>query len=174
MIISLIIAFVVLILDQASKLYIVKNYELDEINYVIKDFLYITRTENPGAGWSMLSDATWLLCIISLLATAALVYIIVVYVKKFKNILLAVSLGMILGGTAGNLIDRFLTTIKVRDGVVDMVGMWIGSYQWPIWNVADGFLVVGVILLGIWGVIYLDRRRPDDKEVHSEGEEFRD
>lgn len=159
MIVAFIIAVIVVLLDQITKLIVLINVSEGDSIYLVNKFLYITKTFNTGAGWSIMDDNTIILLAISCAATAILSYIIVKYIKSFINQkLLTISLGFILGGCFGNLIDRFLTVIHQRDGVVDFVGMWIGKYQWPIWNIADAFLVVGIIILAIWMLFFTDKK----------------
>lgn len=179
MLVAFIVAAAVLLIDQISKIIVMVRLDETDYNELIKDFLYFTKVYNKGAGWGMGSGATWLLAIISIAATAAISYGIYKYIKTFKdNKVLAIAAGLCLGGTAGNLIDRVLTVVKARDGVVDFIGMYIGSYEWPVYNIADAALVVGIILFAVWGFFLYDRKAPvnnlnsdkeaeDDKEVHS-------
>lgn len=161
--ISFIIACAVVLIDQITKLLTLLFVDSSDEIYLIKGFIYITKEFNTGAGWSILSDNTALLMLISLVASIAIIYIIYKYIKSFKeNKLLSISLGLILGGAVGNLIDRFLTVINQRDGVVDMVGTWIASYHWPTWNIADGMLVVGVILLAVWAIFFAGKEKNHD------------
>ncbi len=164
MVIAFIIAVSVILIDQITKIVIMNTFSVDETKYLIKDFLFLTKVYNKGAGWSILSDKTIVLVLVSLIASAVIIYLIIKYFKMLKeNILLSISCGLILGGTVGNLIDRFLTVIKQREGVVDFVGMWIGNYQWPVWNIADAALVVGIILIAVWGILFYGKKGDNDE-----------
>jgi signal peptidase II len=122
---------------------IVKKMQYGESIEVIKDFFYITSTRNRGAAWSILQGQMWFFYVITLAVVIALVY----YIRKMakKSILLGVSLALMLGGAIGNFIDRVF-----RQEVVDFVHTYIFNYSFPIFNVADASLSVGVVLLIIY------------------------
>lgn len=105
---------------------------IDQISklIIIKNFSYI---KNTGAAWGILNNSQLLLIIISIIIT---LYII----KYFKNYPLEFSL--ILGGTIGNLIDRIF-----RSYVIDFIN--INLFNYPLFNFADTFIIIGAILLGI-------------------------
>lgn len=106
---------------------------------------------NDGAAFSNLRGSRILL---SLIACAAIVLLCVIARRtKAEQRLQRVAYAMIAGGALGNLVDR------VRDGaVVDFVRWKIGGHQWPIFNVADVALVIGVALLLLESIAA--RRRP--------------
>ncbi|MGD6879460.1 signal peptidase II [Bacillus infantis] len=137
-----IIALFVIALDQLTKWLIVKNMELGESIPVIENFLYITSHRNRGAAWGILEGQMWFFYVI----TVAVIIGIVYYIKtasKGKR-LLGIALGLMLGGAIGNFIDRVF-----RKEVVDFVNTYIFGYDFPVFNVADSSLVVGVIILMI-------------------------
>jgi signal peptidase II len=128
---SLIVASIIII-DQITK-YIVLKLLKPVINVKLFPFLYLTYTENTGAGFSILQNQKILLIILSILIIGFLIY----YYKKFKkNEQFPIQL--ILGGAIGNLIDR------ISHGfVIDFINIRI----WPIFNVADSAISIGIILL---------------------------
>ncbi|MBM4764001.1 signal peptidase II [Bacillus sp. B15-48] len=137
-----IIAAVIIFLDQVTKWIIVKFMELGESIQVIENFLYITSHRNRGAAWGILQGQMWFFYIITIVVVIALIY----YMQKEAKgkMLLGVSLAFMLGGAIGNFIDRLF-----RKEVVDFVDTYIFSYNFPIFNVADSALVIGVGLLMI-------------------------
>jgi signal peptidase II len=135
-----IIAFLVILLDQVTKWLVVKKMNLGESITVIEDFLYITSHRNRGAAWGILQGQMWFFYIITVIVIFGIIYYIQKYAKG--KILLGLSLGLMLGGAIGNFIDRV-----VRKEVVDFVNTIIFSYDFPVFNVADSSLVVGVGLL---------------------------
>lgn len=168
--ISFIIAAAVVLIDQITKLVVEINYVKDEVHTLIGSFLYLTKVYNTGAAWSSFSDNTVFLVILSLVASVLFIFLIMRFVKPFKqNKLLSISAGFILGGTVGNLYDRFLTSIDKRNGVIDMIGVNFGSYSFPVFNVADSFLVVGAILLVIDVLFFMEKReeKSNDKDIDS-------
>jgi signal peptidase II len=137
-----IIALFIILLDQWSKFLVVKKLELGESIKVIDDFLYITSHRNRGAAWGILQGQMWFFYIITVIVIIG----IIVYIHKETKgkRLLGVSLGLMLGGAIGNFIDRV-----VRKEVVDFINTFIFGYDFPVFNIADSALVVGVMLLMI-------------------------
>ena len=115
-------------------------------------FLY---TQNTGAAWSMFSGSTVALIIISVIVIALLgVY---VFASKTKNPLFYVSLGLIVGGAIGNLIDRIFLGY-VRDFIK------LEFMNFPIFNTADCFLTVGVVCLVVYYLIEVVKESKKKKE----------
>ncbi|TKC18593.1 signal peptidase II [Robertmurraya kyonggiensis] len=153
-----ILALVIIVIDQLTKWLIVKNMDLGESIAIIKDFLYITSHRNQGAAWGILQGQMWFFYIITLVVIVGIVYYMAKHTKGKK--LLGISLGLMLGGAIGNFIDRVF-----RKEVVDFVDTYIFGYDFPIFNVADSALVVGVALL----MIQMFREEREAKEkAHGE------
>lgn len=110
---------------------------LDTSRPVIEGVISIAHIRNYGAAWSMLIGQRWFFIIISLVALAVILY----YLKrKWSNWGYGLGLALLLGGTLGNFIDR------LRLGyVVDMIQL--DFINFPIFNVADSALTLGVIVL---------------------------
>lgn len=137
-----ILGIAIIFLDQVTKLLVVKFMELGESIPLIDGFLYLTSHRNEGAAWGMLQGRMWLFYIIT-------VFVIVVLVMFYKreaktSLLLQTSLVLLLAGAIGNFIDRLFF-----QKVVDFVDTIIFGYDFPIFNVADASLTVGVILMVI-------------------------
>jgi signal peptidase II len=134
------IALFVIAIDQVSKWLIVKNMELGTSIPIIDNVLYITSHRNRGAAWGILENKMWFFYII----TVVFVGFIVFYMKKYAKTdrLLGISLGLILGGAIGNFIDRVF-----RQEVVDFIHVYIFSYNYPVFNIADSALCIGVVLI---------------------------
>ncbi len=159
MVIAFIIGLVCVIVDQISKLIVMNHMVEHELITVIPNLLKFRFVYNTGAAFSSMSNSVVFLTIVSLAATCAISYCIVKF-SDFKNKkFLTIVMGLLLGGTAGNLIDRFLTAIHARKGVVDFIELYIGSFNLVFgstFNIADSFLVVGCVLLIIY-LIFLDK-----------------
>ncbi len=125
----------VLFLDQLSKFLAASFLQLNTPVLLIKDFLNLSLVHNRGAAFGILKNQLFVFVIISLVAIALILY----HLKdKKKSILSSISLSLILGGAAGNLIDR------LRFGfVIDFLDFRI----WPVFNLADSAITIGVILL---------------------------
>ena len=136
------ITIIGIILDQISKLLIVSKLPLGESKTIIKKFFYITHVNNTGAAWGIFSNNTILLIIISILFTGFFIYFIEHNKLKLYE---EISSGLILSGIIGNMIDRIF-----RGYVVDFLNFYIFGYDYPVFNIADTFIVVGVIVLCIF------------------------
>jgi len=145
--IAVVIALLVIVLDQVSKWVIRSSLPLYK-KIEILPFFDLTHLRNTGAAFGILRDLPDSLRM-PLFAAVLLVAIIVIFffLKKTpaQDKLMIISLSLILGGAIGNSIDRF------RLGyVTDFLGFhWFGNlnYQWPPFNVADSAITIGVILI---------------------------
>ncbi|MDQ2087221.1 signal peptidase II [Herbivorax sp. ANBcel31] len=137
----LIIIFVIA-LDQFTKYLVINNIEIGASITMIEKFFYLVHWRNKGAAWGIMQDRTIILIVMTILISIFLVF----YMYKNNNKVLRISLSMILGGAIGNLIDRVLRP----EGVVDFLNFYIFSYNFPAFNVADTFITVGTIILGIY------------------------
>ena len=143
--IALPLALGVILLDQATKLWIVKNVTLYTTRPVVPGFFNIVHVLNRGAAFGFLNrtDIQWQTYFF--FAAAALAVIIIFHLLRMAgddNKLLILGLGSILGGAIGNLIDR------IRTGeVVDFLDFYYKSYHWPAFNVADIGIFLGSLAL---------------------------
>ncbi|MDW5300575.1 MAG: signal peptidase II [Sedimentibacter sp.] len=139
-IIGIIFVFSVLS-DQLTKIWAVNVLKNGESIKLIGNFLRFTYAENKGAAFSILQNQLWFFIIMTIVMLVVLTYIFF----KTKNItnLSRLSIAMIAGGAIGNFIDR------LRFGyVVDFIDVRFGSfYNFPIFNIADSFVVCGTILM---------------------------
>ena len=110
---------------------------------VIQNFNF-SMVWNPGVSFGMLQNAgIWPLVVLTLAISAVLLYCLIKSETTFESL----SYGMIIGGALGNLIDRF------RFGAVaDFLDVYVGTYHWPAFNVADACISIGVVLLLIQGI----------------------
>lgn len=114
---------------------------------VIDHFFYITSHRNRGAAFGILQNQRGFFLII----TTSIVIFIAYYLWKSrdKHVLLLVSLSLILGGALGNLMDRIYC-----GQVTDFLDFRFGGYSFPIFNVADSLIVIGVSLLLLLLLLY--------------------
>lgn len=133
------ISVLVFIIDQVSKAIISSFLVLNKSVKVIKNFFYLTYINNSGASWGILSNQRYLLVILSVIA----IIILLRYTNSFKNTKFnMIGLGILLGGIVGNLLDRVIFGY-----VRDFLDIYIFKYNFPIFNIADICIVVGVIML---------------------------
>ncbi len=150
----LILFAVFLIFDQLTKVFFTDKY-IPVINGVFS----FTYTQNTGAGFSVLSGKVWLLILLSVLFLIGLV--VFNHFQKNKSKLYKVSYVLILSGAIGNLIDRIFLGY-VRDFLsFDLI-------HFPVFNIADSCLTIGIILLCIFFVFY---DKPKDKNLVKEGQD---
>ena len=135
----IILTILVILVDFFSKYMVSKLMTVNETINLIDNFFRITYVKNTGAAFSMFSNNTILVIIISVVIIGFLLFYI--YKNKGNNKLENVSYAFILGGAIGNLIDRL-----VYGYVIDFLDFEILSYNAPIFNLADTFIVIGVIL----------------------------
>ena len=134
-----ILAISIFIIDQLSKSIISTYLKLNQSIEVIKDFFYLRYINNTGASWGILSNSRILLIILSLIA----IIILIRYMYSFKETKLNyIGFGFLLGGILGNLSDRLL-----HGYVKDFLDFIIFNYDFPVFNIADIFIVLGVIIL---------------------------
>lgn len=131
------IALFVILLDQVTKWVIVRYMELGDSIEIISGFLYITSHRNRGAAWGILQGQMWFFYIV----TVIVVVMLVLYIQRLKphQRLFGIALSLMLGGAIGNFIDRIF-----RKEVVDFIDTYIFTYNFPIFNIADSALVIGV------------------------------
>lgn len=136
----IIISIFILLIDQVTKalasIYLTLNKSLD----IITNFFSLTLTNNYGAAFGIFKYSNALLII----ATLIILIILYKYMHSFKkNMRNKIAFGFILGGVFGNLIDRI-----IKGYVIDFLDFKIFNYDYPVFNVADIAIVIGVILLG--------------------------
>jgi signal peptidase II len=146
-VLMLAIAGAVIILDQLTKVWILTTMRIHEGFPVIDGFFNIVHVRNPGAAFGFLAGASPAFRSLFFIAvTAVAILIILQYLRKARvgELWLVVALALIIAGAVGNLIDR------IRFGeVVDFLDVYIGTYHWPAFNVADSAITCGAILLAL-------------------------
>ena len=151
------IAVGVLALDRFTKRLVAKDISLHDSITVIKRVFYITHVENRGAAFGLFNDspAHWKIALLVAFSVIALVIVSALLWRNHAMTVTAVGLSLILGGALGNLWDRVL-----NGKVVDFLLVYIGSYQWPAFNVADSAIVVGAGLL-VYEILFV--KTPEKK-----------
>ncbi|MBM7565734.1 signal peptidase II [Paenibacillus sacheonensis] len=156
------LAVFVLVVDYASKKWVEHSLAMYETKHVLGDFFIITSIRNKGAAFSILQEKRTLFLIITLIVVAGIVWYLMKNRKSGKVLLLS-GLGLVLGGAVGNFIDRLL-----YGEVVDFLQFTFGSYVFPIFNLADSGICIGV------GMILLDAlltSKNENGDSNSNGQE---
>ena len=138
--VSLLVAILVIVFDQVTKWFIATSMKIGDSYEVIPNFLNITSHRNNGAAWGILSGKMGFFYIITLII---LVVLIVFYIKEAKfNLFMQVAISLLFAGALGNFIDRIL-----HSEVVDFIDTNIFGYDFPIFNIADSSLTIGVLFV---------------------------
>jgi signal peptidase II len=142
----------VIVLDQVTKLIVRTHMTLYENVTIIPNWLDLTYTRNAGAAFSMFVGLPpWFrIAFLASLASIALVVLVVLLIQAERITINSVAFAFILAGAAGNLIDRAL-----RHGeVIDFVRVHYYSLSYPVFNVADSAITIGVTLI-IIGALFV-------------------
>jgi len=148
MVIGILIIIGIVILDQVTKLMILNNVQYAADIVVIPDFFSITHRLNTGAAWSVFEGQMTVFYLITIVA-------LVIFGYYFKDIdfkskkMYSLGISILIGGTIGNFIDR----IRIQ-GVIDFLDFIIFGYDFPVFNVADVALNVGIGLFMIAVILY--------------------
>ena len=135
----LIVSLIILVLDQLSKIIVSSFLNYKESIKVIYNFFNITYVYNEGAAWSIFSGKRFLLILIALIGSYFIYKEIGKYKDNKRNI---IGFGLLLGGISGNLLDRlFLGYVR------DFLDFKIFGYDYPIFNIADSAILIGLIII---------------------------
>ncbi len=149
----LVLSVLVVGLDQYTKYLVVTHLQVFQTIHVLP-VLNITRLQNTGAAFSLLSNASgwqrWFFVVLALGVSGAL--LIWMGRAYYYQVGLLAALSLVLGGAVGNAIDRVM-----RGHVVDFVDLHYGALHWPAFNVADSAITVGVVLFVIQALRGKDR-----------------
>ena len=154
-------ALIAITLDLVSKILVVANIKpYDSGKRLLGGAIYLVQARNSGAAFSVGTGATVILTLISVVV----VVIIARAARRLTSTGWAISLGLVLGGAIGNLIDRFFRAPSPGKGhVVDWISLFANDgHVWPIFNLADSSIVVGgitAVLLSLFGVDFSSHRK---------------
>lgn len=139
------VAIAAIVADQVTKRAIEHRLALEESHRVLP-FLSITHVRNNGIAFGIFPGK---LAVVSVLTAAAVVWMLVHFARSgSRHVLFPVALGLLVGGSISNLADR------IRDGhVTDFIHI----SHWPTFNLADSFIVIGVVLLAL-GLIRVEHQ----------------
>ena len=142
--VAIVLVVALVVLDQLTKKHFKALCEQVGTITVIENFFFFKYTFNTGAAWSFLADKSWAQIVFKIITVISLIAFIVLFVFAYKKNYkwLQYSLAITVAGTVGNFIDRLLL-----NGVMDFISFQFGSYFFPVFNVADICLTVGVIMI---------------------------
>jgi signal peptidase II len=135
----------VVILDRATKAWFETQTYEGWTHQLVHNFIYLVHSRNPGIAFGVLADhaslATRILLVTGSVAVIGIISWLLVGLKT-GGPMTAAGLALILGGATGNVTDRIL-----HGAVTDFFEVWLGSYRWPAFNVADSAITIGAILV---------------------------
>ena len=141
----LVVSLVIVVVDQATKIYIMNTMRLHESIPIIPGYFNLTYIRNPGAAFGILasSSSAFRLVFFVLTAIIALGLLGMIFYRLHPEDLWGqLTISSIFGGAIGNLFDR------LRFGeVVDFLDVYVNGYHWPAFNVADSAISIGVVSL---------------------------
>ncbi|MCA9754517.1 MAG: signal peptidase II [Candidatus Eisenbacteria bacterium] len=135
-------ASLILVLDIVTKQIVYRSMTLGQSIPVLGDFLKWTYIHNDGAAFGLFQGNRWFFVGVSVLSI--LVLVTLAHSARYRRPFLLFSLGLILGGAVGNLLDRLWL-----GEVIDFANFGIGNHRFPFFNIADSGISVGVALLAI-------------------------
>ena len=148
------IAAVLVAVDQLVKYLVMTNISFEEHVPFIPYILELTYVENTGAAFSIFSEHTWMLALVSLVMSIVLA--LALWKGLFKHPFGKLALTLLLAGAVGNLIDR-----AFRGFVVDMFNVLFMNFA--VFNVADICVVAGGIAAGVYYLFLMDKLEPHEE-----------
>jgi signal peptidase II len=133
------LAAIVVVLDQLTKAWLTSFLAPGQSTSIVGDYVRLVHGQNNGALFGLFRESALLFAIVSV---GVIALIVGYHARSGRSVYLSVTLGLLLGGAVGNLIDRF------RLGyVVDFVDLGIGTFRWYTFNVADAAISLSLVLL---------------------------
>ena len=148
MVLWLLLAILIIVFDQAVKLWVINNIGATDSIKAIPGVIDFVNVKNTGAAFSFLSEKSYGILILSIVSVLFCIGVVIYVIKKRpKNKLLMFSLSLMLAGALGNAIDRI-----ARGFVIDFIETKFISF--PVFNIADISITVGAVLLIIYVLFF--------------------
>jgi signal peptidase II len=143
-------AATVVICDQLSKHAILHLFagRAPDDHVVVAPFFNLLLTRNSGISFGMFNGVPGANALVFSLAAAAVIAILFYWLTRVDNRFLAIAIGLIIGGAAGNVIDRLL-----GGSVIDFLDFHLGAWHWPAFNIADSAICLGVVAMLLEGLV---------------------
>ena len=139
-ILLLLIALPVIVVDRITKAWAEANLQLGQPQEILGSFLQFNLVYNPGAAFSIFTDATWVFTVFAISFSVFLI----VFAGRIVRLPWKIAAGLGLGGAIGNLIDRIVNEPGIAQGhVVDFIMI----PYWPIFNIADSSMSIAVVII---------------------------
>ena len=149
----------IVVADRATKAWFETQTDETWRHEVVHHFIYLVHSRNPGIAFSMFADShsPWLRIFLTVGALAVICALAWLLVAGQGGAMACAGLALLLGGATGNVTDRIL-----HGAVTDFFEVWLGSYRWPAFNVADSAITIGAILL-IFDLVFFPAKSVEKK-----------
>lgn len=136
----MLIALPVIVVDRITKAWAEANLQLGQPQEILGSFLQFNLVYNPGAAFSIFTDATWVFTVFAISFSVFLI----LFAGRIVRLPWKIAAGLGLGGAIGNLIDRIVNEPGIAQGhVVDFIMI----PYWPIFNIADSSMSIAVVII---------------------------
>lgn len=142
--------FLIILFDQLTKILVIKNFQLYE-SLSILPFFNLTFIVNYGFAFGFLNNPSLNQIIVILVIFSIIAYFLYLLIKT-QDQFFRFSLILVLSGAVGNFIDRVL-----HGFVIDFIDIYLGSYHWPAFNLADSSITLGFILI-MFNILFLNKK----------------
>jgi signal peptidase II len=146
----IIIFFLIIFFDQLTKILVIKNFQLYE-SLSILPFFNLTFVVNYGFAFGFLNNPSLNQIIVILVIFSIIAYFLYLLIKT-QDQFFRFSLILVISGAIGNFIDRILYGF-----VIDFIDIYLGSYHWPAFNLADSSITLGFILI-MFNILFLNKK----------------
>ena len=146
----IIIFFLIIFFDQLTKILVIKNFQLYE-SLSILPFFNLTFVVNYGFAFGFLNNPSLNQIIVILVIFSIIAYFLYLLIKT-QDQFFRFSLIFVISGAIGNFIDRILYGF-----VIDFIDIYLGSYHWPAFNLADSSITLGFILI-MFNILFLNKK----------------
>jgi signal peptidase II len=142
--------FLIIFFDQLTKILVIKNFQLYE-SLSILPFFNLTFIVNYGFAFGFLNNPSLNQIIVIIVIFSIIAYFLYLLIKT-QDQFFRFSLILVLSGAVGNFIDRVL-----HGFVIDFIDIYLGSYHWPAFNLADSSITLGFILI-MFNILFLNKK----------------
>lgn len=161
----LIIFILIIASDRITKSLVKSNLKYSESIKIVNDYIRLTYLENEGIAFSMFNNSGKFFLFFSPIILCLIIFYFFKY--EIKNVWTNISFTLIIAGAAGNIIDRFVwgRVVDFIDvDIPDIILPFFQLHRWPVFNIADSSISVGIVLLIIYS-LFISAKEPCDSSA---------
>jgi len=137
------LSLVIFALDATSKWWLISEFDIAAVSPLeITPFFDLVMVWNPGISFGLLHAGSFAQTVMLIIAATLLVLVLLVWLARSDGQINSLALGLVIGGAAGNIIDR-----AINGAVADFFSFHVAGFHWPAFNVSDMAISVGVVIL---------------------------